>query len=483
MRESFIGRLRWTIWAFIGLSLTTVLFFQNCGKAGFDSGDGSLGGLSSLSSSSVNPALSTAPFPLDANFNQISYMSCPKAGVATTASNPNDLQNAFYNVRAGGYDNTAYATALGAGSLSAAEKEKRLKAGVGVSNAYLDYIGQFYGNEDVNTVQRAIQAHPAINSANLTMALIYEQRSHQPGGFTWDVKALFRPLLDNLTGSTMAAYIANVAPNSKQSNFSTLDPALQSLEGSMSWTQNEVDRDHFKSMLGSGLDLVLGYLDNGSADMTQLRSPDNDPYKTIYGRGYRMTFSMQSSDGLVAPTSTFVSSIEEMDMSKKPLISLSSAQSEQWSCFSLRIVRNVDRLDPCTGRPYTVAGFHDKYNCINGVPSGTVVHNVRVACPTQTVTSMNTYVTEGGRTYQKNMLRLQMARRSLPAELWQVNTDPSFMCAVPTDKALGTGSCYASGDADSSVYIQYDLQDPVRGGCGGAANECPAYVSICYRNQ
>ena len=416
-------------------------------------------------------------------------MSCPKAGDPSVRKASTDLEKAFYTVRAGAYDNTPLAADLGAGNMSVSEQNQRLRAGIAVSGDFLSTIGRMYDNLEPATIQRAVQGHPAIQSKNLTMALVYEQRSHHKtssggedlAGFTYDAN-MQQALLDNLTTSTIASRLANTS--NKVSTFATLDPSMQSIEGSISFGQNETDREIVRRSLASGLDLVLGYMEP-AGDLRQLQSPDADPYKTINGRGYRMNFSLQSAEGLTAPVATMVTSIEEMDMSKKPLVSLTSSQSQQWSCFSLRIVREIDRLDPCTHRPYTTPGLHDKYNCINGVISGTRVANVHAACPTQTTDSLNAKVAENGRTYQKNALRLKMARRSLPAELWQVNTDPSFMCAVPNEKALASGGCYATGDSDSTINIQYDLQDPVRGGCGAShnANECPAYVSICYRNQ
>jgi hypothetical protein len=62
------------------------------------------------------------------------------------------------------------------------------------------------------------------------------------------------------------------------------------------------------------------------------------------------------------------------------------------------------------------------------------------------------------------------------------------MCVVATDLALSYGKCYASGDNDPAKFIQYSLIQNLPDGttrpCGqNGGNECPAYVSVCYRKQ
>jgi hypothetical protein len=482
MSWSRSGRARWTIFGLLVLSTAVILSFQNCGKAGFDESGVGVHDLASAASSDTR--ISGAPFPYEANLNQISYMSCPMAG-ANTRKDPNDLLNPFFNVRAGAYDNLQYATIFRASSLTAPEKSKRLQAGIGLSQDFLSYLQTKFTRTDKDIVMQVLMGARTQNY-RLTMALINEDRSRVEGGFGWDYQ-LFYPLADNLTGSVMANYLASAETNGnygtkKQTFFSALEPSNRGLVASLSWGQNELDRDAFNSQLRSNLILTLGYAQTGATDITQLESPDADQFKTVYGRGYRMTFSNRSIDGLQALKSVFLSDIEEMNMQTKPISSIRSTEGQRWDCFALRIVRHIDRMNPATGFPYSTPGIYDFTT-----PSHTVIRGVKVACPIQTIDSMNTQVTENGVTFQKNLLRLQMARRVLPADLWEINTDPNYMCAVPTEAASVRGSCYASGDDDASKYIQYSLRQDMGNGtfkdCGvNGGNECPAYVSICYRS-
>jgi len=300
-------------------------------------------------------------------------------------------------------------------------------------------------------------------------------------------------VLGVLTEGVMATYLAGqtVDPNygtRRQSFYSALDPTQRGLVTSISWGGGgETDRDKFNTQLRSNLILTLGYMADGAGDITQLASPDSDQYTTVYGRGYRMSFSARqpastdTNQDVLSARAEQISDIEEMDMTTKPLTSIRGQEGQNWRCFSLRIVRDSDRINPITGHPFTSPGL---YNSTDGTVAG-----VKRACPVQTIDNMNTTTSVNGVTVALNMERLQMARRVLPADLWEVNTDPNYMCAVPSATANQQGSCYASTDTDTSKYIQYSINQTMADGstkaCGSATggNECPAFVSVCYRTQ
>lgn len=475
--------------------MVLVVAFQNCGKAGFDESGG--GGLD-LESQTTDSRLSGAPFPYHVNLNHVSYMTCPAVGDVSRRE-PVDTQNPYYSVRAGAFDNLQYASVFGASGLTASEQSRRLNAGIGLKKEFFDFVTSKYAREDKEIMLKSLMQHPGVSNYRLTLALINEDRSRVEGGFGWDY-TLFTPLAENLSSSVMSNYLINAplagATGTKKTHFfSGLDPSTRALVGSLSWGKVEADRNRLNSQLRSNLILTLGFMnDQMATDITQLQSPDADPFKSVHGRGYRMTFSDTSVDGLKAPSAHFVTDIEEMDMGVKPLKSVRAEEGQQWDCFALRVVRHIDRLDWVTNRPITrcrdpitqlyVEPAQRTGICNHRSPAGTAINGVKVICPVQTIDSMNTQVTESGVTYQKAMLRLQMARRVLPADLWEINTDPNYMCAVPTELATQRGKCYASGDEDSSKYIQYSLvgtQGTQSLPCGPGANECPAYVSICYR--
>jgi hypothetical protein len=179
---------------------------------------------------------------------------------------------------------------------------------------------------------------------------------------------------------------------------------------------------------------------------------------------------------------------------------------QNWDCFSMRIVRPADRINNATGLPFCAqhraigAGEicpdnnptpGDPRTVLNTTyafttPNLSVIRGVRVACPTQTIPSLNQLSTFNGVTANWNFIRLQIARRFLPADLFELNTDPHFLCAVPLEKATAIGKCYNSGDTTTDKYIQYSINQDMGNGtfrtCGSAGgNECPAFVSICYR--
>lgn len=490
---AFSIRSKWSVFAFVAISAVVLLSFQNCGKAGFDSSDENVT-LTSLASSGSDSKLASAPFPYDASLNHIAYMSCPMAG-KQGRKDPVDLNNPFFNVRAGAYDNSSYATVFGATGYSAPESSHRLRHGIGLNQKFYDYVKTTFKRAEPDFLKSKLMAHPKIAGLNPVLALMNEERSHDAGGlgFDYSLGKGVTPLLSRISDETMANYVVNLPLSTgygtvKQNFFSAYDPSQRAMVGSLSWGQSEIDRDNFLTQLNSNLILTLGYMDTTTyLDLRGMASPDSDNVKTVYGKGYRMMFQTQSVDGYRALKSTMLRDVEEFNMETKPMTSISAVESSGWECFSLRIVRRVDTLHPCTGLPLQKSDCSNTTICPTyactaaGLPTGTVINGVKAVCPRQTIASLNS--TTGG--IQKNMLRLQMARRALPAEFWDINTDPNYLCAVPSDSAMSLGGCYYSGDQDSSKYIQYNLNDPVRGGCGGqtGANECPAYVSICYRKN
>lgn len=512
MSRPIFGRRSVAIASLLAGMLGVLVFFQNCGKAGFDAG-GDLSSASLLNNASGDERISSAPFPFDATLNHVSYMSCPMAGKAAF-KDPVDSGNPFYSVRAGAYDNMPYAVMFQAGSLYPEEQSRRLQAGIGLSGDFIKHVKTKFLRDDKDILSQAIAGTSKAQNYALTMALIYTDRSRMQGGFGWDYQ-LYKNISPSLTSSVMTNYMTNELRNGnsgtvKKSFFSALDPAQRAVTGSLSWGQSETDRDRLHSELNGSLTLTLGYMDSTmGGDITQLASPEGDPFKTVYGKGYRFMMSanaghqsFETSYHSSPVKSYFLAGIEELNMATKPVQVLNSVISStndtgrKWDCFSLAIVRHNDRMDFVTGRP--IRACRDLNNpafpeipsqttgvCDARTSTGTIIRGVRRICPVQTITSLNAVNTNMAPSQQLNMLRLSMARRVLPAEYWEINTDPNYLCAVPTDKAASRGQCYASGDEDQSKYIQYDWTQAGAKPCGpgGGGNECPAFVSICYRTK
>ncbi|MFN7728876.1 MAG: hypothetical protein ACK5P7_06950, partial [Bdellovibrio sp.] len=434
----------------------------------------------SSNNASSDERISSAPFPFDANLNHISYMTCPMAG-KPGRKDPVDSGNPFYGIRAGAYDNLAYTTMFRTSSLLPDEQSRRLQAGVGLSAEFLKHVKAKFLRDDADIVRQALAGTSKAQNYSLTMALINEDRSRMQGGFGWDYQ-LLTPMSPSLTSAVMVNYLSNLPRNNnsgtlKKSFFAGLDPAQRAISGSLSWGQSEVDRDNFNSQLRSNLTLTLGYMDSTlGGDITQLASPDSDPFKTVYGKGYRLLMStngghMNGEGFHIAPKAYLLNGIEETNMATKPIQVLNSSTAlgadtgRKWDCFSLAIVRHHDRIDYATGRPMVqcrnpiTGALQNQYtgSCDAKTAAGTLIRGVRRICPVQSITSLNAVSSLTTPAQQLNMLRLTMARRVLPAEYWEINTDSNYLCAVPTEKATTKGQCYSSGDEDQSKYIQYDL--------------------------
>ena len=114
----------------------------------------------------------------------------------------------------------------------------------------------------------------------------------------------------------------------------------------------------------------------------------------------------------------------------------------------------------------------------------TVYTGTVAACPTEDPTTLNA----------RQLDKLRIARRFLPAEQWEVNI--TYGCAVPLAAATSSGGeCYLNGDTDPSKLIQYSASltalassnlstSNLQTLCGaGHPGECPATISFCARYQ
>jgi len=488
--------------SFLAFGATTIFLFQNCGKAGFQKSDSSSGAMAgAFSSSSTGAAAATAAaFPYRANLNQISYMSCPAAG-ASAADSLDPFAVPFYNVRAGAYDNYRFASTFGLTGMSDSELRSRLVAGVGLTSEFNDFIDLTYrkptGDARKEAMALAFQNSPYKNY-QLATGLINENnhRSTQEGdfGFSYDLMSgVLSTLGDTLMQTQFFKQTILSDKNTEMQSFvGTLERGQQAITSSFAFGVSEVDQSSFSSQLRGSLIMALGYTNTGeNAEITQFLSPlgadEKSISKTLYGRGYKLDFRYEwpGTGGIQMPT-LFANGVQELDLTTQDQskMDISTQENQDWDCFALRIVRHNDRIDPSNKRPYIKPGTTEIRTANNQLIKG-----VHVACPTQFV-GENDYqdpdtrqIIKRGINNELNNVRLQMARRFLPAEMWEINTDPDYLCAVPTDMAMGRGKCYVSGDKDYSKYIQYDHDMAGQMPCGQGGNECPAYVSICYRKK
>jgi hypothetical protein len=477
--------------------------FQNCGTPGFErEADGGLFGITS-SQTSTRSRFTQAPFPLEYNLNYFSYMSCPMAGEASK-NEPSFLNRPFFSIRAGAYDNMDYAAEFGLpSSLSYFERSARLQAGIRIRPEFVTHLKNQFKRSDAGIKSEVLRDKLTQQSFQPSIALVNIERSRMQGGFGWDY-SLISPILVDLSDSrflstlSKAPVISTPFEYKRLSHFATLDPANRSIVASMSWGKGESDHRLFARELRNNLMVTAGFSEVGSDNITQLLDgnfSDVDNVNTLAGRGYRLRLSANPAQGgsMTALEARFLIDVEELDLSKKPYQNISVSEGQSWDCFSLMIVRHIDRIDPADslGRPYCwnqPDGTLCRGKRDGAGPDNTVIDGVRYACPSQTVASLNATVVENGVNVRRNRIRYDMARRVLPAEYFEVNTDPNHMCVVPSDLAFSYGKCYASGDNDPSKFIQYNVIQALPGNtsrpCGQeGGNECPVYVSICYRKQ
>lgn len=510
----------WPATALTVSALVTLISFQNCGKAGFvqSSSESEL-----VVTSSEMKKFSAAPFPFDANINQLAYMSCPMAGKSQGAGE--DVDNPFFTFRGGAYDNRNLAArfplAFGTRASTAEEKADRLNAGVGLSKNFVDYMEREFASRlsVSDRDEKSLLYRNAILSsqfkAQLSSAVVYQQRAQDFAISKDDAKPILPPLADiamanqlvtapEVTGSSLRerVHMAN------QADAGT----LRSFVSSIGIAEDESQRDQLRDRLGA-LQFVIGYTEPDlQGDVLSLLSPTQNSSKTLYGKAYRFSTTAtwpgrvdRTSKGSGFELSTvmsrrtpspFVNGVSEVETESGQY---KATKGQEWDCFSLLVVRDIDRRF-VDGRLIDPGEIEDKSqdctlwtdNCTKKVkfvdfqarPDSPVIRGVKAACPPQRLGGSASFgglnsAADGG----KNRMRLEIARRFLPAELWEINTDPEYMCAVPLERARSYGSCYQSGDNNAGRYIVYDEYNQNPAPCGPNQNECSAHISICYRKN
>lgn len=504
-------------------TMTMLFTFQNCGDQ-----DGS-DDLSVLSDSPDIQAFKAAPYPFDNSFNQIAYSTCAMA----SSSKPlqEDLDSPFFTIRVGSYDNHSLATRfpqlISGSAYQEPEKTYRLKAGVGLRKDYVDYIKSKFasrlaaqGNspDAFRKLLRDSVVGGGVNVRPLS-ALIFRLRSAQ--GFAWeanDSKSFLAPLTDVNTANQLVAGMDMGTYGMERVNYltGTGDLTQRADVSSVNVAKDESQRDFIRSQMGTNLQIVAGFADaDGDTSVFGLKSP-GDNNKTLYGRVYRLgtsrnwpgridyapnTAGVQTAFQGTSVSDDFVNSVQEVDTSTANERDLTATEGQQWDCFALMVVRDTDRRDPTTNQLFDpdydlslwTGNKKNKYYDFQADPTSPIVPGVRVACPSQEIgdgTKPGTlnYTVDGG----VARMRLEIARRFLPADLWDINTNPEYMCAVPRSAAQGFGQCYAAGDFNASQYVMYtqtgtELGKAVQCGInpttGQLQKECPAFINICYRKQ
>jgi hypothetical protein len=497
----------------IGFSIVLILPFQNCSKGGVSSGGFGAG------SSTVNPALKTAPIPLETTLNQLSYMSCPAAGKTALTSDVHALP--YYSLKYGAFDNT---NTINPSNFLFYNGDNI--GGVGFSKDAMDYLKRSNPNPVPAALSIYLTSSPYTNGMNIVSALIMKDRSA-------DILSQYSKgmgFFESVTTSNMINYLSKatqvVAGGTVKGNYFGSLSTNRSMIGAIAFPNREDDEAKFRNDLSNHF-LVVGYTPTASAldpstSITKLASPDGDVTKRLFARGYTMTFNYG------VPT---VSGVNEWDLNPPGYTGgavnptdLTTSEVQSWDCFNLMIVREADRkafrtltdppaitfentsvnlalgdfvhprevknpaygtlqtiyfdndsndavANPCDG--IGTCGSQVAWNLVNakyGVrPPNPFIYK---ACPSEDFSTMS----------NQSKDRLKVARRFLQADYFDINISQG--CVVPTQRALQSGAaCYVSGDDNPNFYIQYfnDFNTGNGINCGIGANECPSYVSFCWR--
>lgn len=536
MGKSTIGRINASaIGVVLGL-FVVLLFFQNCGKAGMEGDDFS----SLLAETPDEKKFKEAPFPFDVSINQIAYMTCPVAKKSRAMGE--DVDSPFFNMRVGAFDNRSLASrfpvAFGA-TATGQDRTARLKAGVSLSKPFINYIKTQFAPRLANAKpedEKRLIRDAVMNTKykfQLSSGFVYQQRNALGFAFTQqDAKAILAPLTTlNMANQLVDTEDLGTFGREKVNTVTGVDLPERSFVSSINIADNPDKATQLRGALLS-TEFQVGFTRPELAgDVFMLEAPSGqDNSYAMYGKSYRVlprniwpgrVDRMMSGSGIVSmggiPSihSEFLSDVQEWEtLSRGAPRNVSQAEGHRWSCFALMIVREVDRRDPITGKIFDPGAYEDSISqrncklwgptsaqCLNKLKfydfqltaTSPIIPAAKVACPIQEIGSATRY---GSLNYQAdgglNRMRLEIARRFLPAEYWDINTHPEYMCAVPRTTVQGRGECYASGDFNGGSYIFYSQSGVELGNavsCGRDAisgqtqKECPAFVSICYRTN
>lgn len=349
-------------------SLLLALFFQNCGKAGFDAQLDE----QSMSSSASNASLvakygealaakvEAIPFSFEASFDTITYNSCAESQLKSAPG--------FFTLKAGAYadggirikdDYFNYADA----TFKPIYPETRL-----TEDQYKEYLADAPANAKISP-------NMAIRVKNSLSDVFALNKSVTLGS---DVVPMVGVLTDPLVMDAYGSY----GTTAKYFPFS---PEQKTMEATWTYNDNETYASYVRNQIfmNSGM-LALTFMKEGE-DVNMIRSPASAyPYRTAYGKGYSLTFAPKP--GAASNPSRILAQVLESDLSSP------GKGIRQWNC----------------SRQYYVISTIDQ-------------NNFPTLCPSHTIDEI-----QGSATIRAE---LAIARRHLRADQWDVNVIKR--CVVP----------------------------------------------------
>lgn len=414
-------------------SIVLVLFFQNCGQAGFENED------NSASTSSVDPKFKNLPFPYEISVNQVAYMSCP-----LSATGVNDQ---FFTFRAGAYENLeAPIDALGL----------RI-SGVKLSDAYFTAFTQaansFPAAVRKDKLATALSTVPNAYAQPFLSVRAKTETKHSPffgpGSTEIQQRSMLAPLNEMAYTQTFRDAYAEL-PGKTVGFFNlakfTTGSKLKSVSGAITLPAQEAQLQSLKSLLINQY-LTVGLVDP-DAQVPGFSSPlphgPDASGSLMYGQGLSFYFERPRVFYNASATNA-------LQINQEVDLATGSQTSATWDC----------------SRRFKIVP-QDVKDSLMYAPNGTATP----ICPSELYTDLNSSVAKR-QTYQ-------LLRRFLNTEAWEINVTRG--CVVPK-----INGCYAN--SQNVVYDEAYFATPnpaasprQSAGCGGAGQyQCPHYLTLCVR--
>lgn len=459
-----------------------VLFFQNCGKAGFDSNldEG-------LAQSSTDPDLSEqfgksdalkvaeAPFAFDAIADQITYNSCSGSGLTQAAG--------FYTFKIGAYE---------------------ASNGMKLRTEFLDYLKENFkpiGNalelSDMQ-IKNFLAASPENKKAQLQFAIRSRGNPQQirSPNTTLNDGTDYTNLMDSLTDDRFMDPLVKNRPSGVQYFPFGIDSTQRSFEAQITFNATENLAQNLRTDFASYAQLALTYTANDVGDAYVARFPQNATVATkVYGRAYNLSFSSSEQ----APYTRFA---DYVDLQRTD--TCTAAQVTAGTCVPKRtvtkcangncalvsnnpnnILAGISEIDMMTK-----SGTGGTWTCDPSRRYVIMKPSDSSLCPKESFAPLGNNM--AGTAWGPSMTALEyqrelmIVRRSLPASHWDVNI--RLRCAIPK----GNLGCYPNNEQLNGVAvgIQYDQTMECFQGAESqtflngvpATKRCAHYVSICTRN-
>ncbi len=302
---------KFSAWITGSLALFAILvtvFFQNCGKAGFDADPGA----ADLALSTLSTKNASAPFAFDSTFDQISYMSC----IGGDAN-----KDAFYSIKAGGYENGG----LKISDAFMAYAKSKVPAIYPATAPSVAQLKQYLSETPAN-----VGASPQISVRLRTDLRSVFSSNGSAGAYGIDYLNI---LMDPTDDRIMDPLFYNTGFTNYFS-FAPLESRI--FENKLAYNSNESATSQFRKTLRSQGVLALTYASSISGSDPRGLQPT---FSRASGRGYILDFRQAGSVPYKYSTEAVMSTVSEMDLS-------TSAASGTWACAApdqIKIVRVSDR--------------------------------------------------------------------------------------------------------------------------------------------